>query len=105
MESIKDENIMECFFVLQSLRTLYKKHISDYITHVIGHEGAHSLLSILKARQYASELSCYTHDLISQTLLGVELKLTEKGYENYCEVYNIMMDYMSSLKPEKAIFE
>ena len=50
MQSIKDETIMEYFFVLENLRPLYKKHISDYLTHVLGHEGKNSLLSILKEK-------------------------------------------------------
>ena len=41
---------------------------------------------------------------MSQTLLGVEIKLTEQGEESYEEVYNIVMDYFSTLKPDRKIF-
>lgn len=61
------------------MKPFYKKHISDYISHVAGHEGKNSLLSILKMKKYASELSAYTHDLKNQTLVGMEIKLTELG--------------------------
>lgn len=79
MQSIKDETVMEFFFVLSHLRYAYKKHIGDYITHVLGHEGKNSLLSILKGKQYAATISSYQHDLVNQTLIGLDIKLTEQG--------------------------
>jgi secreted Zn-dependent insulinase-like peptidase len=71
MQSIKDESIMEYFWVVEYLKPYYKKHVSDYISHVVGHEGKNSLLSILKMKKYASELSAYTHDIKTQTLIGM----------------------------------
>jgi secreted Zn-dependent insulinase-like peptidase len=65
------------------LRPLYKHHAEDYICHVIGHEGEASLLSLLKNLQYATEIVSYTRDLLSQTLIVLEIKLTEEGGENY----------------------
>lgn len=79
MQSIKDEAIMEYFWVTEYLKPHYKKHLSDYITHVIGHEGKNSLLSILKFQKYASSIQAYTHNLKTQTLIGMEVKLTELG--------------------------
>lgn len=38
-------------------------------------------------------------------MLCADIKLTELGEEDYEEVYNIVMDFMSSLKAEKFIFE
>lgn len=38
---------------------------------------------------------------MTQTLLGVEVKLTEQGEEESEEVYNIVMDYLSTLRPSK----
>lgn len=105
MQSIKDEAIMEYFWVIQYLKPHYKKHLSDYITHVAGHEGKNSLLSILKLKKYASELSAYCHDLKTQSLIGMEIKLTELGEQEYEKVYNIVMDFMSSLKPDESVFE
>ena len=37
MQSIKDETIMEYFWIVENLRPLYKKHADGYICHVIGH--------------------------------------------------------------------
>lgn len=54
---------------------------------------------------YASELSCYNHDIANQTLIGLEIKLTESGSENYEEVYNTVIDYTCSLRIEPEIFE
>ena len=38
-------------------------------------------------------------------MVGLEIKLTEEGKENYEEVYNIVVDYIGSLKPEKYIYD
>lgn len=57
-------------------------------------------MSTLKSLQYATEISSYTHHLISQTIVGLEIKLTEEGKENYEEIYNIVNDYVGSLTVE-----
>jgi secreted Zn-dependent insulinase-like peptidase len=100
MQSIKEETIMEFFWAVENLKYVYKKHVSEYITHVLGHEGKNSLFSHLKMKGYASELSCYNHDIANQTLIGLEIKLTESGHENYEEVYNTVIDYACSMKVE-----
>ena len=54
MQSIKDEVIMEFFWAIDSCRPFYKSHPEEYISHVIGHEGKNSLLSLLKAKDWAN---------------------------------------------------
>lgn len=79
MQSIKEETLMEFFWVIEDIRPYYKQHPEKYITHVLGHEGTNSLLSILKLKDYASEITSYSHELPSQTIIGLEIHLTETG--------------------------
>ena len=37
MQSIKDEVLMEFFWVVDSVKPFYKHHPHDYICHVLGH--------------------------------------------------------------------
>jgi secreted Zn-dependent insulinase-like peptidase len=45
---------MEFFWPVELLKYQYKKHIDEYITHVLGHEGKNSLFSYLKQKGFAS---------------------------------------------------
>ena len=38
---------------------------------------------------------------MNQTVIGLEIKLTSEGQNSYQEVYNIVMDYVASLKAER----
>ena len=42
---------------------------------------------------------------MSQTIIGLDLKLTEEGKQAYQDVYNIVTDYTSSLRPTEFIYE
>ena len=97
MQSIKDEVLMEFFWFVDSFKPFYKNHPGDYISHVIGHEGKNSLLSILKQKDWANQIVSYSTDLPRQSIVGLEVHLTESGEKNYEKVYNIVMDYMNGL--------
>jgi len=60
---------------------------------------------MLKTRDWATEAASYSHDLPKQTIIGLELHLTELGYKKYETVYNFVIDYISSLKPSRLIYE
>jgi secreted Zn-dependent insulinase-like peptidase len=105
MQAIKDEVLMEFFWVADSVRPFYQWHPERYVTHVIGHEGKNSLLSLLKAKDWASKIVSYSHDLPKQTIFGLEVHLTENGEESYESVYHLVTEYVASLKAEKHIFD
>ena len=104
MRSIKDESIMEFFWAVDPLRPHHKHHPEKYITHVLGHEGKHSLLSLLKEREYASKIVSYSHDLPRQSIVGLEIQLTEAGVEDYEKVYNLVTDYCCWLRADKQVY-
>jgi insulysin len=104
MKSIKDESIMEFFWIVDPLRPHYRHHPEKYLTHILGHEGKHSLLSILKEHEYASKISSYSHDMPRQSIIGLEIQLTEHGEEEYEKVYNLVIDYCAWLKADARIY-
>lgn len=57
-----------------------RKKADEYLAHFVGHEGSGSLLSALKARGWASELSAGVSDQSSVAwLFEVSITLTEAG--------------------------
>lgn len=38
-------------------------------------------------------------------MIGLEIQLTQEGFENYEEVYNLVMKYIANLKPDREIYE
>lgn len=81
------------------MKLLYRKHIADYLTYVLGHESEGSLSSYLESEGLISQLMAYDHDIPGATVIGIELTLTQPGTMNYKKVYEIVMQYISQLKP------
>ena len=56
---VKDKDQIDLYWDMPYLKNEYKSNPLSYYTHLIGHEGENSLLSYLKAEDYAMELSTY----------------------------------------------
>ena len=77
------------------LKNEFKSSPLSYFTHLIGHEGENSLLSYLKAEDYAMELCTYAdhnNDCISN--FNVNITLTKKGLANQEKVINAVFKYI-----------
>ena len=60
-----------------------------FISHCIGHEGAGSILSLLKKRGWATELGAGTSTQSTYfALFEISIKLAEEGLTNYMQVNN-----------------
>ncbi len=55
--SVKEGHQVMALFQLPSLTNQYRSKADEYLSHLVGHEGKGSLLSALKAKGWASELS------------------------------------------------
>ncbi|KAL4440115.1 hypothetical protein ABPG75_003116 [Micractinium tetrahymenae] len=80
LPAVRDEHRLTATFQLPCLNGKYRKKADEYLGHLVGHEGAGSLLSALKARGWATELSAGVGDQSSVTwLFEVSITLTEAG--------------------------
>jgi nardilysin len=80
LPAVKDEHRLTATFQLPCLNGKYRKKAEEYLAHFVGHEGSGSLLSALKARGWASELSAGVGDQSSVAwLFEVSITLTEAG--------------------------
>ena len=73
-------------FQLPSLTNQYRSKADEYLSHLVGHEGKGSLLSALKAKGWASELSAgvgesgYDRNTAAY-VFEVHMNLTQAGLE------------------------
>lgn len=62
------------------LEDLYKKKPVEYISHLLGHEGENSLLSLLIDENLAYELSSGSSEIINVVSeISVSISLTQHG--------------------------
>jgi len=87
----------------------YESKPCGYLSHLIGHEGAGSLLSSLKNRGWVDELSAGPSDGgLGWDTFEIYTDLTEEGIKNVDEVVEITFQYINMLrssKPDARIFE
>lgn len=71
----------------------------SYFSHLIGHEGENSLLSYLKAEDYAMDLSAGgDHELDCLSDFTLCVTLTKKGLANTDKVIDACFKYIQRLK-------
>lgn len=80
-----------------------------YVSHVLGHEGENSLLSALIAKDLATEISSgYDHMLHAFTYFDISITLTDKGFDHYEDVIEIVWARIHEFKksePQEYIFK
>ena len=94
---------VEYQFPLRELKSLYKSKPTRYLSHLVGHEGKGSLLSLLKAKHLAQEL--YADDssksCIDWAIFTIKIDLTQQGLEQVDEVTKIVFAYIQLLKTDE----
>jgi insulysin len=74
---------------------------SQYIAHLLGHEGPRSLLSFLKKRGWANTLGSSTNDVLSDfETYEVVVGLTSKGLAAVDNVIEAVYSYISLLRDQ-----
>lgn len=53
---VKDRHRLKLTWIIDDMNKFYKKKPEEYLTHLLGHEGPNSLLSLLIDEGLASEL-------------------------------------------------
>lgn len=84
--SVKEGHQVMALFQLPSLTNQYRSKADEYLSHLVGHEGKGSLLSALKAKGWASELSAgvgesgYDRNTAAY-VFEVHMNLTQAGFD------------------------
>jgi insulysin len=81
---IQDKDVLKFFWTLPLCQEDWKSKPLSIISHLVGHEGENSLLSYLKQRGLALELSCGSdHEMNTFSTLEISITLSEKGIKEY----------------------
>jgi secreted Zn-dependent insulinase-like peptidase len=96
VKSIKDEPSLHLSFPVPAPRAHYRKKPLFYIAHLVGHEGAGSLLSVLKARGWANGLAAGPEfENGDWATFGVSIDLTREGLHHIDAIVDHAFAYFS----------
>ncbi|CAG8442164.1 10344_t:CDS:10 [Acaulospora morrowiae] len=99
LKPVKDQHSLEITFPFPDQYPLYETKPASYITHLIGHEGQGSILSLLKRKGWANRLSSYSiHQSVGFEVFKISIELTEDGLARYEEILEICFQYIDMLK-------
>lgn len=86
-------------FPVPSVEQHYRRKPADYITNLLGHEGQGSLYQRLQQEGWIVSLSAGTGSFDERnSLLAVQIELTDRGYENLDGVTEAVFDYIALLR-------
>ncbi|PIE37877.1 MAG: peptidase M16, partial [Gammaproteobacteria bacterium] len=99
---------LEINFPIRDYRTQYGSKPTDYVGHLIGHEGQGSLLSALKREGLVESLAAGTSlSWGGGALFSVSMTLTEAGETQYDRILQLFFAYAKLLReagPQRAVF-
>lgn len=106
---IKDFRDLHVVFPIPDLRPYYKSGPSNYVSHLIGHEGEGSLLSLLKLKGWANSLyGGPRNGSKGFAFFLISVELTEEGLEHTDEIIGLIFQYLKMLResgPQKWTFD
>jgi insulysin len=101
IEPVKDLRSLEMEFPLPAIVGHYRSKPTQLLGSLIGHEGAGSLLSLLKKEGLATGLSAGGHNVTADIgAFSINVELTPLGLERYRDVVSLSLGYIAMLKQQ-----
>jgi insulysin len=102
VKPVMDTRTLDITFPYPDEEDLFASQPSRYISHLIGHEGPGSLLTYLKVKGWANELSAGASPICPGTaFFSISLRLTTEGLKNYEQVVVAIFQYIAMLKSQE----
>ncbi|MBF0350642.1 MAG: insulinase family protein [SAR324 cluster bacterium] len=99
IQTIKDKRTLQLMFPLPAVEQWYKSKPLQILGYLIGHEGKGSLLSLLKKKNLATELSAGTSlSTNSYAAFTISISLSPDGMEHYQEIIIEVFRYLKLLR-------
>ncbi len=109
VEPIKEQRSLSLSFPIPPVAGLYQAKPVSYIAHLLGHEGKGSVLSLLRERGWADELSAGTgYEDQNEATFNVSMKLTPQGMQQIDAIMALVFEYLNLIEQEgvkKWIFD
>ncbi|XP_069679683.1 insulin-degrading enzyme isoform X2 [Periplaneta americana] len=106
---VKDLRNLNITFPIPDLHEYYKAGPGHYLSHLFGHEGPGSLLSVLRAKGWCNSLvgGARTGSR-GFGFFGINVDLTEEGIDHVDDIVKLVFQYVNMLKrdgPKEWIFQ
>lgn len=102
-QPVQEVKRIELTFPVPDQQDFYRSKPAYYFSHLIGHEGPGSLLHYFKQKQWATELSAGTDNVIVGTShFVVDIHLTNQGAQHYEDVLEAFFHYTAMLRSHGA---
>ncbi|TMW67012.1 hypothetical protein Poli38472_012128 [Pythium oligandrum] len=100
---VKDLKLVSVTWLLPSLRgKRYTQQHTSIITHLIGHEGEGSLLSLLKKHKWVHSISAsIEEDLEEFATMGLHIEMTDEGMMHVDDLLLALFQYVQLLRESK----
>ncbi|KAK3368105.1 Metalloenzyme, LuxS/M16 peptidase-like protein [Podospora didyma] len=107
---VMDSRELNLTFPFLDQDLLFESTPSQYLSHLIGHEGPGSIMAYIKSKGWANGLTAGAWPVCpgSPGLFDCQVRLTEEGLKNYKEVVKVIFQYIGLLRdtePQQWIFE
>lgn len=101
VQPVKNERQLIISFALPSIDKYYKHKPESLLTYLLGHEGKGSILSYLKAKQWALGLTAGSGINGSNFKdFNISISLTENGEQHLDDVVDVVFSYIQLLKTQ-----
>ncbi|CAH0553954.1 unnamed protein product [Brassicogethes aeneus] len=98
---VKDVRNLNIVFPCEDLTSYYKSAPGHYISHLMGHEGPGSILSVLKSRGWSNNLVAGNRPAPRGLgFFGIAVDLTEEGINHVDDIVKLIFQYLNMLKKE-----
>ena len=99
INSLKDNPSLTLLFPVRDLEPLWRESPDTYISHLLGHEGKGSLLSILKGEGWADALYVSPANAgYNAYSINIRISLTNDGFENWESVAAYVFQYIREVR-------
>nr|CCA19734.1 insulindegradinglike enzyme putative [Albugo laibachii Nc14] len=99
VEPVREIRILDISWPLTSLYHKIRRRPSSILSHLLGHEGLNSILSLLKAKQWANGLSAgLSRDEEDWALFTVKIDATELGLQYYEQIVSLIYEYLAMVR-------
>ena len=96
---VKEHSFLTLTWPLPPIRGLYRSKPFRYVSHILGHEGEGSLLSLLKRRGWADELMAGENQSHSDfATFGVTITLTDLGNAHIDELVPLVFSCVAMIR-------
>jgi insulysin len=106
IQPVKAMRQLRLSFPISSYRKNYRSKPGSVISHLLGDEGAGSVLSLLKQKGWATSLSAGSGFGTREfAFFGIEISLTQEGLNHVDEITRIVFQYIGLIKKSENLVQ